>query len=171
MLNWMKLKEENYKLPFRAVAKWTYRLPDGSVGDFDIIIGPQVAVVFALTEEQRVILAKQFRPGPQKVLLELPGGIVDPGETPELTIRREFLEETGYEGDIRHVGSTYQGAYSTVIIHVFVAQNCQKVKEPDLGEHIEVVTLSLDEFRRHIKTGQLSDTAAAYMVLDHLNLL
>jgi len=50
------------------------------------------------TKNNEVILAKQFRPGPNEVLLELPGRGIYKEETPEQAIERELLEEAGYKG-------------------------------------------------------------------------
>ena len=48
----------------------------------------------ALTEDGKIITTEQFRPGPNAVLNELPGGYVDDGETREEAVRRELLKET-----------------------------------------------------------------------------
>ena len=64
--------------------------------------GPSTAV-FALTTSNQVILARQFRPGPNAVLDELPGGAIEGGETPEQAGERELLEETGYRGKVEKV--------------------------------------------------------------------
>ena len=55
--------------------------------------------VVALTPGKKIILVKQYRFGTGKVSLEVPAGVVDPGETPVETARRELLEETGYRSD------------------------------------------------------------------------
>ncbi|MCS7091744.1 MAG: NUDIX hydrolase [Patescibacteria group bacterium] len=52
--------------------------------------GP-AAGILAITKDRKVILVKQYRPGPKEVLLELPGGYVDPNEEPEKTMERELL--------------------------------------------------------------------------------
>ena len=59
---------------------------------------PDYAAVVALTEDERVLIVRQYRPALELETLELPSGLVDAGETPEQAVRRELLEETGYEG-------------------------------------------------------------------------
>jgi len=52
--------------------------------------------VVALTHDDRIVLIRQFRFGTEQVTLEIPGGIIDPGEAPLFAAQRELLEETGY---------------------------------------------------------------------------
>ena len=58
---------------------------------------PDYASIVAVTEEGRVLIVRQYRPAVERYTLELPSGIVDPGEAPAESARRELLEETGYE--------------------------------------------------------------------------
>jgi len=171
---WQLLKEELYPgLSYRKIAKRVYRLPNGEEHTYDINLNRQVAIALALTPDQKVIMAEQYRPGLDKVLKEMPAGVVDEGETPEQTIKRELLEETGYQGEVEYVGPCYRDAYSTVVLHTFIVRNCQKIQEPkpEEDEFIEVLTLSLTEFRAHVRSGQLTDVGPGYLALDHLGLL
>jgi ADP-ribose diphosphatase len=172
-LPWEKLHEEAIRHGYRALIKRTFRLPDTTIADFEIKREAPVACVVALTVGGSVILARQFRPGPEAVLLELPGGAVEDGETPLAAIQRELLEETGYSGDFQYLGHSFHCDYSTRISHTFVATACHKVAEPtpDAHEAIEVVELPLDAFKEHVRGGQMTDTGAAYHALDFLGLL
>ena len=62
--------------------------------------------VIALTAERQVVLIEQFRHGTAEVTLEIPGGMVDPGEKPLAAGVRELREETGYEGSAAEVVGT-----------------------------------------------------------------
>src|ERR1035441_9896710 len=64
-----------------------------------VIQTPDFVVMVVITEQNQILLVRQFRPAAGAVTLELPAGHVDPGETPEQAARRELLEETGYEAD------------------------------------------------------------------------
>jgi ADP-ribose pyrophosphatase len=83
-----------------------------------------------LTPENNVILVRQFRPGPNRVLDEMPGGYVDSGESPAEAARRELLEETGYEGDVEILASTWLSASATTQKFVAIARNCRRIGEP-----------------------------------------
>jgi 8-oxo-dGTP pyrophosphatase MutT (NUDIX family) len=111
---------------------------------------PDYAAVVALTEEQRVVIVRQYRPAVEHHTLELPSGLVDAGETPLEAARRELLEETGYEGgdwavhggmepDVGRLGNRI---WTCVAKGVRPAPNSR----PEAG--IEVLTWSLDELRQ-----------------------
>ncbi len=69
---------------------------DRSQHDFYVIEAPDWINVIPLTDAGEVVMIEQFRHGTREVSLEIPGGMVDEGETPRATAAREMLEETGY---------------------------------------------------------------------------
>ncbi len=170
---WKKLREEPLYAGWMKLVRRVYRRPDGGESSFEVLAEDTVACVLALTPDHQVICARQFRPGVERVVLELPGGHVDAGETPLAAAKRELLEETGYEGETTFVTASFVGAASTRLKHNFVAVNCRRVKAPQDAprEPIEVVLLSLDDFKAHLRTGQLTDVSTGYLGLDFLKLL
>lgn len=74
------------------------RLPDGSTTIREVVEHIQAAVVIPyFPETDEVLFVEQYRDPIAQILLELPAGLVEPGETPDQTARRELREETGYE--------------------------------------------------------------------------
>lgn len=105
--------------------------------------------IVPFTDNDEVILIRQFRPPLNGFVIELPAGLVDPGETCEQAVRRELVEETGYEAkDILFLteGPMSSGA-SSEILSVYVATGLRHVGigRRDETEDIEVIPVQLDQ--------------------------
>ena len=165
---WKKLGERPLYDGYRRIVGRTYETPEGTQ-ELEIKVEGPTAVTLALTPAREIVLVREFRPGVEEWLLELPGGSVDDGEAPAEAARRELLEETGYAGELRPAGSMVDCAYSTRIRHVFVVENARRIGEP--AELLETVLVGLQEFREHLRGGRLTDVGPGYLALDALNLL
>jgi 8-oxo-dGTP pyrophosphatase MutT (NUDIX family) len=115
--------------------------------------------VVALTSDDRLIVVRQFRFGTEEVTTEVPGGLIDPGEGHAESARRELLEETGYASEHwTYLGSVDPNpAVQTNRMHHYLAKDCrlQAEQELDPGEDIEVATLSEEELRAAISSGEI----------------
>jgi len=157
----------------RKIEKVIFRLPDNKESDFYIKKeGPTVGIL-ALTKNREVILVKQFRPGPNEILDELPGGYIDNEETPEQAGERELLEETGYKGNAHVVTAAFDCAYSTMKRFCIVVTDCEKVAEQKLDrtEYAEVSLYSLEDFKNLLRSGMNTDIEIGFLGLDYLKLL
>jgi ADP-ribose pyrophosphatase len=170
-VRWRKVDERVVYERFRRVVSRTFELPDGRTADIEVFELFDSAAVLALTGAQEVVLVREFRAGPEDVLLELPGGVVEEGQSPAEAARAELLEETGYEGELTSVGSILKDAYATNVKHVFAATDCRAVAAPALPQLTEPALMPLADFREHLRGGRLTDADAAYRALDHLGLL
>jgi ADP-ribose pyrophosphatase len=168
---WRKLAEETVYARYRRVVNKRFRLPGGDIVEYEIKDEDDMVAVFALTQAREVVLVRQFRPGPEAVLLELPAGVVDPGAEPSETAAAELLEETGYGGRIEPAGVMLEEGYSNRTKFVFVAHGCRRLSAPEDPRLTEPVLVSLAELRSHLRGGRMADVDAGYLALDHLGLL
>jgi ADP-ribose pyrophosphatase len=69
---------------------------------------PDYVAVIAWTPDDRIVLVRQYRPAIEQETLELPSGLVDSGEQPEVCAARELEEETGYRAtSLKHLGTLF----------------------------------------------------------------
>ena len=128
---------------------------------------PDYVSVVAFTHDGRVVIVRQYRPAVEHHTLELPSGLVDPGETPEETARRELLEETGYEaGEVELLGGmeTDVGRLGNRIF-TCVARGVRLVAGRVPEEGIEVVLWSREELSAAIVDGRFDHALHVAVVL------
>lgn len=85
--------------------------------------------VIATTGAGELVMVRQWRHGASKVTLEIPGGQIDPGESPQAAAVRELLEETGYRAaSVRPLGHANPNpALFANRVHTFLAEGCERV--------------------------------------------
>src|SRR3954449_11690892 len=71
-------------------------LADGSVAQREVVVHRGAVALVPMVDDDHVCLVENRRHAVEKVLLEVPAGTIDPGETPEQTAVRELMEETGF---------------------------------------------------------------------------
>jgi len=121
---------------------------------------PEWATAFALTDDNKVIMVRQYRHSIGEVIVELPGGCVDDTDKDlQTAIARELLEETGYTftsyeslGKISPNPST-----NTNWMHMFLARGGKKVGEQKLDHNEEIIVelYSIDELKNLVKKNEI----------------
>jgi len=136
-------------------------LPDGNVSSRDVLRHPGGVAILAYTEENKVLLAEQYRKALDEVTLEIPAGKIDNGENPLETAIRELEEETGYKSD----NMTFLGKIATApgfcdeYLYIYSAKDLKKgIKQGDEDEFINVREYFIDELKEMIKQGIIKDS-------------
>jgi 8-oxo-dGTP pyrophosphatase MutT (NUDIX family) len=128
--------------------QWPQEMFDGSIATFENLDRCDTVTLIPITEDKKIILTRQEQPR-TGVFWSLPGGIMDPGETPFKTAKRELMEETGsVSEDWYHFFSSQPSGKIDWASYFFIAKNC-KIKtdpNPDPGEKIEVELVDFDRF-------------------------
>lgn len=155
-----KSKETVYNGKFISVEKRIYELCNGKKAQRDIVVHPEACAVVALDSSGNIFLVEQYRAAFNKVLLEIPAGKLDPGETPKEGLIRELKEETGLSaGKIHHLTSiAVSPGFCTEIIHIYLAEDLTEGEtNPDDDEFLLVSKMSLKEAKKAVSNGTFSD--------------
>jgi len=118
-----------------------YELPDGRRRTYDLVDHANAVTLVAVNSDWEVFFVRQYRVGAEDILLELPAGILDNDEKPELAARRELREEIGMNADtLKEIGGFYMTAgYSNEFMTVFLATDLKYAPlDADEDEFLEV---------------------------------
>jgi len=136
------------------------KLPDGRSAVREVVEHAPVVAIVALDGEGKVLLVRQYRLPVQRLLLEIPAGGIDPGESPEEAAQRELQEETGQRaGRLERLCSFFASpGYCDEYMHLYLATALERsALAADADERIEVVRLPLSEALQLIERGEICD--------------
>lgn len=151
---WKKLSSEYIsKHIYFTARKDVCEMPDGQIVDpYFVVELPTSVCAMAVTENNEVVLAEQYRHPVEESLIEIPGGFVDAGESSGKAIARELLEETGYEFT-NYVFLARVAANPGVLNNytdLYLATGGKKVasQQLDANEEIKIKLLPLETVRQ-----------------------
>lgn len=180
VLDWKKISSKYLvRAPWATLRVDTCKMPDGTIiPEYYVLEYPNWVNVIALTDDNQVILVRQYRHAAGEEILELPGGVIEENESPEQAARRELLEETGYEfTSFEFLADLYANpSTANNKTHCFLASGGIKTSEQELdrGEELIVELVSLAKLKELVlnnKLGQALHTSGVFYALVKLGLL
>ena len=135
-------------------------LPNGKQASREVVEHPGAVAIIPVLPDGRILLVRQFRHPVGQVLLEIPAGKLDPGESPDACAARELEEETGYRAkSLERKASVFTGpGFTNEVIHLYLAHDLFKTAvNPDEDEFLEVGAYTPEEIRRLVREGLLCD--------------
>lgn len=141
-------------------------MPGGNIVDpYFVVELPTSVCAMAITENNEVIVLKQYRHPLTETLLEIPGGFVDPGEASDKAIERELLEETGYAFTGIHFVARVAANPGVLdnYTDLYLATGGKKVapQQLDHGEEIETDLFPLEEVRQMLMKNEFKQALHA----------
>ncbi|ACU05796.1 NUDIX hydrolase [Pedobacter heparinus] len=179
ILKWKKLSSK-----YLVQEKWatlrvdTCELQNGAIkDDYYVLEYPNWVNAIALTEENKVIMVRQYRHPADIISLEIPGGVIDGEELPEAAIKRELLEETGYSFKSAELIATLYANPATAnnVTYTYLLKGGTKTAEQHLDDHeiLNVEEYTIEELKQLLaehKIDQALHCAALFYGLMKLGL-
>ena len=150
------------------------RMPNGNLAHLDIIDHPPAVTLVPVDAEGFIWFVRQYRHATGGDILELPAGVVEAGEAPEVCALREIREEIGMSaGGIRLIGEFYEvPGYSSEYMYTYLAWDLKPDRLPgDEDEFISVERISIKEAYQMAENGEIKDAktlAALLLAAPHL---
>jgi 8-oxo-dGTP pyrophosphatase MutT (NUDIX family) len=159
--------------PWLVLRRQRFRLPNGrEIADYWISEYPPWVNVVAVTQDDRVVLLRQYRPGIAAVYYEIPAGVVDAGEDVESAAKRELREETGFGGGRWTVLSRLSAnpALQNNITTTFLAEGVEQLGEaaPESTEDLRIHLVKMGDVLPLFDAGEMIQALHAAPLLRYL---
>lgn len=169
------IKEENLYKGFLKLDKLTIKLPNGEIIKREIIRKKCSVSIIALTDDNEIYFVKQPRAGSGRLeSIELPAGLIEKDEEPEISAKRELAEETGCVADNFTMIQKFISDPACCDNHsyVFLAEHAKKVKELQLDddEFLEPIKIPVKKVFEMLEDGTIDDSASVIALLKLKNL-
>ena len=143
-----------------SVASDRVLFSDGVERDREVVMHPGAAGAVALTPEGEVILVRQYRHAVKEILLEIPAGLLAPGEEPADCIRRELREEVGVEArELIPLAAFYTTpGCSNERFHLYLTEGVSPGEpSPEDDEELEPAVMPFKEALNMVAAGEITD--------------
>jgi len=149
----------------------TVEMPGGRETTREIVEHSDCVAIIAVDADDNVLLVEQFRKPVEKELLETPAGVIESGEDPETTVRREMSEETGYlPRKVERLGGFYSTpGYCTEYLYIYLATDLvpNQLYAEDT-ENIKLVRVPIGQISGLITSGKICDAKSIAGLLTFL---
>lgn len=135
-------------------------LPDGRPAVRDVVRHPGAVAVVALTDNNRIVLVRQYRTALDRVTVEIPAGKLDPGEDPLDAAKRELEEETGFVADKMAYLTTIatSAGFADELIRIYMATGLKsKSAHPDADEFLHVDVVPIEQLIDAVLDSKIED--------------
>ncbi|WP_349532809.1 NUDIX hydrolase [Leuconostoc citreum] len=168
-----------YQGPIFSVSQQKVQLTNGKYAQRDVVRHVPAIAVLALSDDNHIILEKQYRATIGDFIFEIPAGKLDERDfdQPEHAVRRELNEELRMSaGIIEHITGFYETVgFSDAYMHLYLARQLQPVAPSDqlardFGESLDTIELSFDDMQLLFEQGKINDqkTLTAFLYWSYI---
>lgn len=150
------------------------KMPKGNLADREIVEHPGGVGIVAVTDNDEIIMVKQFRKPVEKPIYEIPAGKLDEGEEHRTCGIRELEEETGYKAkNFEYLGFMYPSpGFCDEVTHAYLATGLVKGEvhlDPD--EYLDVEYIPIQKVKEMIMNNEINDAKTIFGVFKALEIL
>lgn len=161
---------------FLGVIEESVELPSGrKIRNYKLIKSPDIVAIFALTKNNKVVMINEYKHGAKKVLLTIPSGLVEKGESLRRSAMRELQEETGYGAEklVKLASLREFPKRMRHRLHIFLADRAFRLGEQKLDktENIDVSLMSFEDLKEMVIKGKIESSvtvAATFFTMQKL---
>lgn len=153
-------REKQYRGHIVDLEKVLVRSSEGKERYYELVNHAPAVTILPIDADGNIYFVEQYRLGAEQVLLELPAGVIDPGESPDEAAQRELREETGFAcKNLSKLGSFYMIAgYGDEFMHVYLAQDLYPAPlDPDADEDLKLVPINLKQAYKMLYSDEFKD--------------
>jgi ADP-ribose pyrophosphatase len=158
-----------YRSLWMVVFEDQVKKSDGMIGMFNRVDVRNSSIIIPLFKDGSILMVENYRHGARANLLELPGGLIDADEEPQVAAKRELLEETGYQcNTIKYINWTYTWPGRTTQKNfVFLAKGLKRIRKPNLEEfeYSKIRKLAREAVIQEIRSGNIKSSISISAIL------